>query len=162
MEFQQIRGATVKITYGNSIFLVDPFFAAKDEYPPLEAGPFPDKRWPIVNLPMGIEEIIAGYKRLIGRAKKAGIRVVGATILPAKGCTYYGGPYKDSMRQEVNKWIRTEAPYDCVLDYDKAICDEKDPLMIKKGCSLHDRIHPNKRGGEILARSVDMKLLFKD
>ena len=26
MEFQQIRGATVKITYGNSIFLVDPFF----------------------------------------------------------------------------------------------------------------------------------------
>ena len=37
MEFQQIRGATVKITYGNSIFLVDPFFAAKDEYPPLEA-----------------------------------------------------------------------------------------------------------------------------
>lgn len=109
-----------------------------------------------------VEEIIAGYKRLIGRAKKAGIRVVGATILPAKGCTYYGGPYKDSMRQEVNKWIRTEAPYDCVLDYDKAICDEKDPLMIKKGCSLHDRIHPNKRGGEILARSVDMKLLFKD
>ena len=58
MEFQQIRGATVKITYGNSIFLVDPFFAAKDEYPPLEAGPFPDKRWPIVT---GIDAIIVTH-----------------------------------------------------------------------------------------------------
>ena len=65
MEFQQIRGATVKITYGSGIFLVDPFFAAKDEYPPLEAGPFPDKRWPTVNLPMSIEEIISGIDAII-------------------------------------------------------------------------------------------------
>lgn len=65
MEFQQIRGATVKITYRSRIFLVDPFFAAKDEYPPLEVGPFPDKRWPTVNLPMRIEEIIAGIDAVI-------------------------------------------------------------------------------------------------
>lgn len=65
MKFQQIRGATVKITYGNKNFLVDPFFAAKDEYSPLEASPFPDKKWPTVNLPMSIEDIVTGIDAVI-------------------------------------------------------------------------------------------------
>ncbi len=65
MKFQQIRGATSKLTYNNKCFLVDPFFAPKDEYPPLEVGPFPDKRWPTVSLPMSVEEIVSGIDAII-------------------------------------------------------------------------------------------------
>ena len=65
MEFQQIRGATVKITYDRKVFLVDPFFAAKDEYSPLEGCHFPDKRWPTADLPMSIENIVAGIDAVI-------------------------------------------------------------------------------------------------
>lgn len=65
MKFQQIRGATVKITYGSKTFLVDPFFADKDYYPPLEACHFPDKRWPTADLPMSREDIVAGIDAVI-------------------------------------------------------------------------------------------------
>ncbi len=58
MKFQQIRGATVKITYAGKCFLVDPFFADKDSFPPLEDSLHPDKKWPVVGLPLSPEEII--------------------------------------------------------------------------------------------------------
>lgn len=65
MKFQQIRGATVKISYNQKTFLIDPFFAPKDTYPPLKECRHPDLRWPTVNLPLTPEEIVAGTDALI-------------------------------------------------------------------------------------------------
>ena len=57
MKFQQIRGATIKVFYGKKTFLIDPFFAPKDFYPPLEVCHFPDRRWPTAELPETAEKI---------------------------------------------------------------------------------------------------------
>lgn len=107
-----------------------------------------------------VEQMIDSYTRLVSRAKKAGLRVIGTTLLPRKGSPDYREPYKEKMRQEINQWIRERAPYDCVIDFDKAIQDDQDPLRIRKGCSLKDKLHPNKRGGKILADTVELKELM--
>lgn len=106
------------------------------------------------------EQMVDSYVRLASRAKEAGLRVIGTTILPRKGSPDYKEPYKEQMRQEVNRWIREESPYDCVIDFDKVMQDEKDPLRMRDGCSLKDRLHPNKRGGNILADAVGIRELF--
>lgn len=107
------------------------------------------------------EQILDSYVRLIGRAKKFGLRVIGTTLLPRKGSPDYKEPYKEQMRQEINCWIREKSPYDYVIDFDKAIQDKKDPLRIREGCCLKDKLHPNKRGGKILADAVEIGELLR-
>lgn len=65
MKFQQIRGATVKVTFAKNTFLIDPFFAPKDFYPPLEVCHFPDKRWPTAKLPFATSEIVQNIDAVI-------------------------------------------------------------------------------------------------
>lgn len=64
MIFQQIRGATARITFGGKKFLLDPFFAPKCSHPPVPS------RWntnpnPLVELPLSIEDIIQGVNACI-------------------------------------------------------------------------------------------------
>lgn len=58
MKFQQIRGATVLVTYGGKTFLVDPFFADKGSTPPI---PSPYNNWPnpLVALPVSVKELMS-------------------------------------------------------------------------------------------------------
>lgn len=57
MKFQQIRGATIKITYGGKRFLIDPWLADKGTLPPVPS-PFNEAPNPLVELPLPITEII--------------------------------------------------------------------------------------------------------
>ncbi len=65
MQFQQIRGATVKLNFAGISFLIDPFFAPKDAYPPLEACHHPNLRWPTVELPLPMQEIVKDIDAVI-------------------------------------------------------------------------------------------------
>ena len=65
MKFQQIRGASVKLTYAGKHFLIDPFLAPKDFYPPLTVCHFPDKRWPTVELCLPTDEIVKNLDAVI-------------------------------------------------------------------------------------------------
>lgn len=65
MNFQQIRNATAIITYAGSRFLIDPLFAPKDYFDPIPECFTPDKRWPLVDLPMPEEEIIKNLNAVI-------------------------------------------------------------------------------------------------
>ncbi len=58
MIFQQIRGATSIITFGEKRFLIDPFFARKGSLPPVPS-PLNDFANPLVELPLPVEEITA-------------------------------------------------------------------------------------------------------
>ena len=58
MKFQQIRSATVIITTGGVRFLVDPWLAEKDSFPPIPGSPNPGLRCPIHDLPIPVEEIL--------------------------------------------------------------------------------------------------------
>lgn len=58
MKFQQIRSATVIVTAGGVRFLVDPWLAKKDSFPPIPGSPNPGLRSPIHDLPLPIDEIL--------------------------------------------------------------------------------------------------------
>ena len=55
MRIQQIRNATMIISYGGKRFLIDPMFAPKDAFPPIENYKV---KWPINDLPISPEKII--------------------------------------------------------------------------------------------------------
>ncbi|MGP9549145.1 MBL fold metallo-hydrolase [Halomonas sp. AOP42-D1-22] len=57
-QVQQIRNATVKVTYGDTTFLVDPMLAEQGAYPGFEDTYRSELRNPLVGLPMPFEEMI--------------------------------------------------------------------------------------------------------
>lgn len=65
MKFQQIRNATAIITYAGSRFLIDPLFAPKDYFDPIPECFTPDKRWPLVELPVPENEITRNLNAVI-------------------------------------------------------------------------------------------------
>lgn len=65
LELQQIRNATVKITYADTTFLIDPMLAKKGSYPGFENTYRSELRNPLVDLPMSVEEVMAGVDAVI-------------------------------------------------------------------------------------------------
>ena len=64
--FQHIRSATSKVTFAGITFLVDPLLAAKDAYPGFDVAKYDaDKRIPMTELPMSIEEVLKGIDAVI-------------------------------------------------------------------------------------------------
>ncbi len=57
-QVQQIRNATVKITYGDTTFLIDPMLAEQGAYPGFEDTYRSELRNPLVGLPMPAEDVI--------------------------------------------------------------------------------------------------------
>ncbi|WP_444815191.1 MBL fold metallo-hydrolase [Stutzerimonas frequens] len=65
VQMQQIRNATVKISYADTTFLVDPMLAKKGSYPGFEGTYRSELRNPLVELPMPTQEILAGVDAII-------------------------------------------------------------------------------------------------
>ncbi|WP_282041401.1 MBL fold metallo-hydrolase [Halomonas alimentaria] len=57
-QMQQIRNATVKITYGDTTFLIDPMLAKQGAYPGFDGTYRSELRNPLVGLPMPAEDVI--------------------------------------------------------------------------------------------------------
>ena len=89
-------------------------------------------------------QLIEAYKTLIGKAKAAGKRVVGATITPFKGNGWYSY-YHEAARRAVNDWIRTSGQFDSVIDFDQLMRDPADPERIQQPWQ-EDGLHPNAAG----------------
>lgn len=64
-QVQQIRNATVKITYGDTTFLIDPMLAEQGAYPGFENTYRSELRNPLVGLPMPAEEVIGDADAVI-------------------------------------------------------------------------------------------------
>ncbi|PCK02534.1 MAG: hypothetical protein COA42_22140, partial [Alteromonadaceae bacterium] len=90
--------------------------------------------------PVTSEELIAGMKQLIIKAKIKGIKVYGGTLLPYKGAFYFT-PEGESVRQEVNHWIRTSN------DFEKM----RDDLT-------SDYLHPNDAGYAEMANTINLNI----
>jgi len=65
VQLQQIRSATLKITYADTTFLIDPMLAKKGTYPGFEGTYRSELRNPLVELPMPAEEVLAGVDAVI-------------------------------------------------------------------------------------------------
>ncbi|RBQ32365.1 hypothetical protein CRU92_01265 [Arcobacter sp. FW59] len=65
MKFTQIRNATVKISYGGKVFLIDPVFAPKNSYEGFLGTLNSHLNWPTVELPFSIQEILKDVDAII-------------------------------------------------------------------------------------------------
>lgn len=58
VDFQQIRNATIKLRYADTTFLIDPMLAPKDAYPGFADTVNSETRYPMVDLPIPIAEVL--------------------------------------------------------------------------------------------------------
>jgi lysophospholipase L1-like esterase len=104
---------------------------------------------------VGADELIGGHRQLIARARQAGLRTHGATILPFKGDTLgFYTPENERKRSALNRWIRTSGEYDEVIDFDAAVRDATDPQLLAAAYDSGDHLHPNDAGMAAMAAAV--------
>ncbi len=108
------------------------------------------------------EAIIEGYKKIIACAHNNGAEIYMGTIMPSWNEQYPAEwlPKFEKTRNEVNAWIRKCEMHDGVIDFDKALRDEKDNTLFQEGCHIGDGLHPNTEGGVKMADTVDLKTII--
>ena len=106
------------------------------------------------------EEIIAGLRQLIERAREKGLRIFGGTILPFEGTTSpgYYTPERERKRQEVNLWIRSSKVFDAVIDFDNALRDPNHPARLLRSYDSGDHLHPSDAGYQRMGDAVNLSL----
>lgn len=107
-------------------------------------------------------QVIAGMEEIIARVKEQGLRIIGVTIIPRHNRAPVGdntgwNPAKTRARNAVNDWIRSEAGFDAVLDFDASVRDSDDQDLIAPAFDC-DGIHPSPRGYYEMATSVPLEL----
>jgi lysophospholipase L1-like esterase len=109
-------------------------------------------------LPLTAHDLINGYRTLIDEAHAAHVGVIGATLMPDQGNGYYT-PAAETIRQDVNQWIRTSGDFDGVIDFDQTMRDPANPAALNLAYDSGDHIHPNDEGMKAMADAIDLRLL---
>lgn len=117
----------------------------------------------LVNEVVSADDIIAGHKQIIARARERGLKIYGGTLTPFEGTIFpgYYTPAGEAKRQAVNHWIRTSRAFDAVIDFDKAIRDPANPTRMLPAYDSGDHLHPNDAGYQAMANFIDLRL-FRD
>jgi lysophospholipase L1-like esterase len=127
---------------------------------------FPGSFTPIAEK-VGAQSLIAGYRQLIARAHRKGVRVIGTTIPPFEDAFFKSPPARfytpenETVREAVNTWIRTGAEFDAVVDFDAAIRDPSHPTRILPDYDSGDHLHANDAGYTAQANAIPLAL-FED
>ena len=103
---------------------------------------------------VSVEDLIAGFKRLIAAAHRSHVRIIAATLTPADL-----PPPRETLRQGVNRWIRSAGAFDGVVDFDAALRDPVQPRLLLPRFDSGDHIHPSDSGYAALAAAVPLSLL---
>jgi len=103
------------------------------------------------------EMVREGIETVVKRIKAKGLKVIGATLIPRHNSTGRTpwDPTKTGRRNELNAWIRTKAPYDAVVDFDKIVQNAANPDLIEPIFDC-DGIHPSPRGYYEMAKSIPL------
>jgi len=110
-----------------------------------------------------VDDLIAGYRRLIALAHQHGLGIIGTTIPPFENVEVpgYSTPAKDAMRQHINAWVRDGGEFDAVLDFDKVLRDPSHPARLLPAHDSGDHLHPNDAGYAAIAAALPPATLDK-
>lgn len=108
--------------------------------------------------PLTAQDLIDGYRTLVDAAHAAYVNIIGATLMPDEGNGYHT-PAAETIRQSVNRWIRTSGAFDGVIDFDQAMRDPANPTALNPAYDSGDHIHPNDAGMKAMADAIDLRLL---
>ncbi len=113
-----------------------------------------------------LAELQAGYRALAELAHRRGLRILGATLTPFAGALpgtplddYYQ-PDKEALRRQLNAWLRSDGPFDAVIDLDAALRDPTDPSRMAAAYDSGDHLHPGDAGNRAMAEAVDLEALL--
>lgn len=113
------------------------------------------------NAPTLTTNLINAYTTFANKAKARGLRAYGATITPFGGNGYYT-PARETVRQTVNNWFRTNTIFDGVIDFDAAV---RDPVTLTNfqaafypGVNANDWLHLNPAGYKAMADAINLNL----
>ena len=113
---------------------------------------------------VSVAELKSGYRKLIRRIHRQGLRVLHATLTPAFGATPssdHGSLETEAQRQALNTWIRTKSPADGVLDFDRVVRSPSDPRRIRPAYDGGDGLHFSLAGYAALGRSIPLQRLTR-
>ena len=108
-----------------------------------------------------VEDLIAGYRQLIARAREKGLTIQACTLPPLEGNTSLPGfdtPANEAKRQAFNAWIRASGEFDAVIDVDRTLRDPAHPTRLLPAYDSGDHLHPNTAGGQAIANAIDLKV----
>ncbi len=113
---------------------------------------------PMSELPSAEELIEQGYKKYIEIARRRGMKIYLATILPCPRCMK-GDGVREATRSAVNDWIRSTDLIDGVIDFEAAVWDVTDHKRIKAEYDSGDQLHPSLAGAARMADSVPLEFV---
>ena len=108
-------------------------------------------------------QVTAAMTSIVQKVKAKGIRVIGVTIIPRHNVAPTGtntgwNVDKTQIKNEVNRWIRTKAPFDNVIDFDQVVRDPTNPDLMRAPFNCGDGIHPSPAGYYVMGKSVELSL----
>ena len=115
------------------------------------------------------DRITMAFAQMIDRAHEAGIPIFGCTILPylappnyslpppLSGTRPSNEPIREGNRMKINHWIRNEAKFDAVFDFDAAMKDPEHPWRMQTKYGGLDYVHPSAEGLINMGNTVDLK-----
>jgi lysophospholipase L1-like esterase len=107
-------------------------------------------------------QITAAMQQVIDRVHARGVRIIGGTLFPlARPDLARWTGQMEAQRLAVNDWIRRQAAYDGVIDFDRLmiggpVYDGNQSLKPEFACD--DTVHPNAAGYQAMAEFVDLAL----
>jgi lysophospholipase L1-like esterase len=114
------------------------------------------------NVTTFISSMQSAYKDMIDRGHAQGLIVIGGTILPFNGNSYYTDDH-EKIRQGVNTYIKSGA-FDGVIDFDAALKDPADATKLLgtyADWSQKDGLHPGPAGYQKMGETPDLSLFTK-
>lgn len=106
---------------------------------------------------VGADAITSAYATMVSLAHAQNLLVYGATITPFGANGYYNQT-SEANRQTVNAYIRQAGNFDAVLDFDVAVQDPTNPIVLQSAYDSGDGLHLTPAGYQKLASVVDLTL----
>lgn len=92
------------------------------------------------------------------------VKLVAQTITPRIGCARIMGKYTKEMetqRLRLNDWIRSAGIFDGVFDAEAVVkAETPEGIIFRDDLHRGDRLHPNAKGGRLLADAYDLSMLL--
>jgi lysophospholipase L1-like esterase len=109
-----------------------------------------------------VRRMIAAYAQMIARARARGVRLIGGTIMPFGGFTYYHpDAASEADRQALNAWIRTPGHFDAVIDFDALMRDPAHPGRLRPDYDSGDHLHPSEAGYRAMGEAIPLALFSR-
>ncbi len=106
-----------------------------------------------------VAQVTAGYAQVVARAHAHGIKVIGGTVMPFGGNTYYHpGAETEADRQAINAFIRGSGVFDAVIDFDRLMRDPAHPDRLPPAYDSGDHLHPSEAGYSVMGNAIPLSL----